>query len=122
MTKETTARASLSYIRLSPRKLTRITRLITGKTYEESLSLLAFLPYTICTTVIKVLRAAAGNANQKLKALSGSGVNEQVGRKVFFVTAYVHKGPLMKRLRPAAKGRGWQFLRRTSHLTVELRW
>lgn len=95
--------------------------MIIEKTYEESLSLLAFLPYTICITIIKVLRAATGNTNQELKTLLRFSVNKQIRYKVFFVMTYVYKGPLIKRLRPAAKGRGWQFLRRTSHLIVELR-
>lgn len=126
MTNDKISRASLNYIRFSPRKLMRITRLINGKTYEESLSILAFLPYKICTTIIKVLRASAGNAKQNLLTRKQAGITDSSRTsepvKTFFVKATVEKGPLMKRLRPAAKGLGWQFLRRTSHLIIELQY
>ena len=115
--RENISYARLNFIRFSPQKLTRISRLIKRKTYEESLLILAFLPYKICPTIIKVLRSAAANGQVALRR-SAPPLTTKEG--VFFVIPNVQKGPLMKRFRPAAKGLGHQFLRRSSHLVIAL--
>ena len=115
--RENISYARLNFIRFSPQKLTRVSRLIRYKTYEESLLMLAFLPYKICFIIIKVLWSAAANGRIILRR-NAPPLTTKEG--VFFVILDVQKGFLMKRFRPAAKGLSCQFLRRSSHLTIAL--
>jgi len=87
-------RAVSKYIRMSPSKVRRVLRQIQGKTYQESLLLLEFMPYTSCEPIIKVLRSAAANAKNNF------GFYE---RKLCVKSAFADQGPTMKRFRPRAQ-------------------
>jgi large subunit ribosomal protein L22 len=97
------------YVRMAPNKIRRILRQIQGKSYEEALMLLEFLPHTSCEPIIKVLRSAAANAKNNL------GLDEA---KIFIKEAYADQGPVMKRFRPRAQGRAYRILKPTSHITI----
>ena len=58
--------AIAKYVRMAPSKIRRILRLIQGKSYQEALTLLEFLPHASCEPIIKVLRSAAANAKNNL--------------------------------------------------------
>jgi len=62
--KKNEIRAISKYIRMSPNKIRRVLRQIQGKTYQEALLLLEFMPYASCEPIIKVLRSAAANAKK----------------------------------------------------------
>ena len=102
-------RAVSKYIRMSPSKVRRVLRQIQGKSYEEALMLLEFLPHTSCEPIIKVLRSAAANAKNNL------GFDET---KLIVKEAYADQGPVMKRFRPRAQGRAYRILKPTSHITI----
>jgi large subunit ribosomal protein L22 len=102
-------RAVSKYIRMSPSKIRRVLRQIEGKTYAEALLLLEFLPYASCAPIIKVLRSATANAKNNL------GFDET---KLTVKSAFVDKGPTMKRFRPRAQGRAYKILKATSHITI----
>jgi large subunit ribosomal protein L22 len=102
-------RSISKYIRMSPSKIRRVLRQVQGKTYPEALLLLEFMPYASCTPIIKVLRSAAANAKNNL------GFDET---SLTVKTAYVDKGPTMKRFRPRAQGRAYRILKGTSHITI----
>jgi large subunit ribosomal protein L22 len=104
-------RAISKYVRVSPSKIRRVLSLIRGRNYLDALSILAFLPYSACLPIIKVIRSAASNA--------------RISKDIQFTSLrlssiFVNRGLAMKRMRPAARGRGWQFLRLTSHIHVVL--
>ncbi len=102
-------RAVSKYIRMSPTKVRRVLRQIKGKTYAEALTLLEFMPYASCTPIIKVLRSATANAKNNL------GLDETT---LVVKSAFVDKGPTMKRFRPRAQGRAYRILKPTSHITI----
>jgi large subunit ribosomal protein L22 len=101
--------AIAKYVRMGPNKVRRILRQIQGKSYEEALMLLEFLPHTSCEPIIKVLRSAAANAKNNL------GFDET---KLIVKEAYADQGPVMKRFRPRAQGRAYRILKPTSHITI----
>ena len=97
------------YVRMAPNKIRRILRQIQGKSYEEALMLLTFLPHASCEPIIKVLRSAAANAK------NNAGFNEN---NLIITKAFADQGPVMKRFRPRAQGRAYRILKHTSHITI----
>jgi len=55
-------KAIARYIRTSPFKVRRVLDQIRGKSYQEALILLEFMPYRACEPIVKVLRSAVANA------------------------------------------------------------
>lgn len=106
------AKAKAKIIRMSPLKVRRVLRQIQGCSYEEALILLRFLPYRACHPVAKVLKSAAANAVS----------NYSIPRAYLKIeTAFVDKGPILKRIRPRAKGRMCPIKKRTSHISIVIR-
>lgn len=99
------------FIRMSPIKIQRVLRQITGCSYEEALILLKFLPYRACQPISKVLKSAAANATN----------NANIQKENLIISqAIVGRGPTLKRARPRAKGRIFQILKYTSHIRIIL--
>jgi large subunit ribosomal protein L22 len=105
------AKAILKYVRISPQKVRIMTEAIKGKPVEAALAVLKFMPQKAAGIVEKVIRSAASNAeeNQKLD------IDTLVIRNII-----VNDGPMLKRFRAKARGRGTRILKRTSHITVIL--
>jgi large subunit ribosomal protein L22 len=102
-------KAIARYIRMSPHKVRRVLDQIRGRTYQEALIILEFMPYRSCGPVLKVLRSAAANAEH----------NEGMDRSTLVVSqAYADQGPALKRYRPRAQGRAYQIRKPTCHITV----
>jgi large subunit ribosomal protein L22 len=106
-----TSKAVLRYARVSPRKVRRVTDLIKGKTAGDALLTLRFLPHRSAKIVLKVLKSAMANAEQKKVADPES---------MRIKNALVDQGPTMKRLMPRAMGRADIIKKRTSHITLIL--
>lgn len=104
-------KASSKYVRMSPTKVRRVLRQITGKSYEEALVLLEYMPYRSCVPVSKLLCSAAANAFHN----NGVSVDTLVISK-----AIVDQGPVLKRFRPRSQGRAFKIRKPTCHLTIEL--
>jgi len=109
MAQQNEVKAVSKYIRMSPTKVRRVLQQIQGKTYSEALLTLKFLPYASCVPIIKVLRSATANAKNNF------GFSET---KLVVKSAFVDKGPTMKRFRPRAQGRAYRILKATSHITI----
>ena len=107
--KSNEVQAMSKYVRMAPTKVRRILRQVQGKSYEEALMLLEFLPHASCEPIIKVLRSAAANGKNNM------GLDET---KMVVKKAFVDKGPVMKRFRPRAQGRAYSILKSTSHITI----
>lgn len=105
------ARASLRYIRLSPRKVRQVIRLIQGKDLDYAEAVLSNLNKRAAYYVLKVLRSAVANAGQS------SGTK---GIPLFISKITADVGPVWKRFRAAPFGRAVMIRRRTSHITIEL--
>ena len=62
MTKPQNSSAVARYIRISPTKVRRVLDQIRGKSYEEALMILEFMPYRASGPIWQVLNSAAANA------------------------------------------------------------
>jgi large subunit ribosomal protein L22 len=111
MVEKPTSKAIAKYIRISPNKVRRIIDQIRGRSYQEALMILEFLPYKACTPICKILNSAAANAenNYNLKK-----------QNLFIKTIFANQGPTLKRMQPRAQGRGYKILKPTCHITVIL--
>nr|YP_009420475.1 ribosomal protein L22 [Chroomonas placoidea]ASO76114.1 ribosomal protein L22 [Chroomonas placoidea]ASV47596.1 ribosomal protein L22 [Chroomonas mesostigmatica CCMP1168] len=105
----TEVKAVAKYIRMSPNKVRRVLNQIRGKSYKEALMLLEFMPYSACKPVLQVLQSAAANAQNN----NGMQKSELLVNK-----AYADQGPVLKRFRPRAQGRGFKIKKPTCHITV----
>jgi large subunit ribosomal protein L22 len=106
------ARATVKYIRTSPRKMRRVVDLIRGQHVEEARRILRFSPLGATHDVEKLLNSAVANAEQQPGVISE---NLMVSR------AWVDEGPTLKRFRPRAYGRATRVRKRTAHVTVVVR-
>lgn len=100
------------YARISARKARLVIDMIRGAPVENALLKLDFCHRRAAPMIGKVVRSAIANASQK------AGVEAE---QLFVWRAYVDEGPTMKRWRPRAMGRAFPRMRRTCHLTVELK-
>lgn len=102
---EATARAR--YVRMSPRKVGQILDLIRGKHVSEAVGLLRFVNKAARPLVEKTLKSAFANAGKNASP------------DAFYVQgAWVGQGPVLKRMRAAAMGRGAVIRHKTTHLTI----
>jgi large subunit ribosomal protein L22 len=106
------ARATARFLRLAPRKARVVTDLIRGQEVAAALSILRFTPKAASVPVEKVLRSAMANVTQ-----SEGGSQLDVDH-LLVKDVRVEVGPVMKRYRPRARGRGDVRRRRTCHVTV----
>ena len=100
------------YARISARKARLVIDMIRGAPVERALLRLDFCHRRAAPMIGKVVRSAIANAEQK------AGIEAE---KLVVWRACVDEGPTMKRWRPRAMGRAFPRLRRTCHLSVELR-
>jgi large subunit ribosomal protein L22 len=103
------AKAVGRYIRMSPRKVRRVLNQIRGKSYEEALMLLEFMPYKACGPVWQVIYSAAANAEHNLK------LNKE---NLIISEAFSNQGPIFRRFRPRAQGQGFGIRKPTCHIAI----
>jgi len=103
--------AKLRYARISPQKCRLVADQVRGMPVEEALQVLTFSPKKAATLVKKVLESAIANAEHN----EGADIDE-----LAVSTVFVDEGPVLKRIRPRAKGRANRILKRTSHITVKV--
>ncbi len=100
------------FLIVSPRKVRLVANEIRGYSYPEALDALRFTPRKGALLLKKVLESARANAGVLAEAV---GDDDLYVKKV-----YVDEGPVLRRFRPRARGRGMQRLKRTSHITIVL--
>ncbi|MDO8517831.1 MAG: 50S ribosomal protein L22 [bacterium] len=105
------AHASLKNYRQSPRKVRLVADLMRGKTAERALVLLAALPKRASGPLEKLLKSAVANLPAGRPAPG----------EYYISSIQVNGGVVMKRSMPRARGRASQILKRTSHMTLELK-
>ncbi|MDG4812103.1 50S ribosomal protein L22 [Hydrogenovibrio sp. 3SP14C1] len=101
--------ATHRFARISPQKARLVADLIRGKDVEAAVNILAFSDKKASELMSKVLNSAIANAENN----EGADIDE-----LKVTAAYVNEGPIMKRMRARAKGRGNRILKRISHITV----
>lgn len=102
-------KAVSKYIRMSPHKVRRVLDPLRGRSYQEALMILQFLPYNAAGPIWQVIRSAAANANHN------HGIDK---KKLIIDEIFVNEGPKLKRIRPRAQGRAFKILKPTCHITV----
>lgn len=104
-------RAVSRYVRISPQKVRTLIGAVKGKPVETGLNMLKFMPQKGAKILEKTVRSAVANADQK----PDIDVDALVIRNIV-----ADQGPVLKRFRARARGRGARILKRTSHITVIL--
>jgi large subunit ribosomal protein L22 len=109
-------RAQARFMRVSPQKARLVLDLIKGRRVEDALNTLIFTKKRVAATVEKLLRSALENANY---LSSEKGLDVDVDN-LYVRRAVANDGPRMKRIRPAPMGRAFHYVRRISHIEIEL--
>jgi len=109
-------RAQARFMRVSPQKARLVLDLIKGRRVEDALNTLVFTKKRVAPTVEKLLRSALENANY---LSSEKGLDVDVDN-LYVKRAVANDGPRMKRIRPAPMGRAYHYVRRISHIEIEL--
>ena len=104
-------KAVARYVRISPQKVRMLADAIKGKPVDKALNMLRFMPQKAAGIVEKALRSAVANADQQPDIDIDSLI---VGNLL------VDCGPVLKRFRARARGRGTRIIKRSSHVTVIL--
>jgi large subunit ribosomal protein L22 len=108
-TRSTTAR--LRYVRTSPPKMRQVLELIRGQDVGTARDTLRFCERAAARPLGKLLDSAVANAEH----------NDHIPEdELFVVRAQADEGPILKRWRPRARGRGVRINKRTSHVTLVL--
>lgn len=104
-------KAKAKYIRMSPHKIRRVIDQLRGRSYQEALMILEFLPYDASGPIWQVIHSAAANAKHNY------GMDK---KKLIIDQIFADEGPKLKRIRPRAQGRAYKILKPTCHITVIL--
>jgi large subunit ribosomal protein L22 len=101
--------AKLMHARISPQKARLVADQVRGMGVDQAINLLSFSTKKGAGIIKKVLESAIANAEHN----DGADIDELI-----VSTIHVDEGPLFKRFRARAKGRGNRILKRTSHITL----
>jgi large subunit ribosomal protein L22 len=110
-------RAVHRYARISARKVRPLADLVRGKFADEALEVLRFQPHRGARMLEKVIKSAVGNA-QDTDQNSGRSFSAE---ELVVVDARIDGGPIVKRFQPRSRGQAFTILKRSSHISVELK-
>lgn len=103
--------ARLRNVPSSPRKMRLVVDMIRGVEAFKALGILKFSNKEASRKVEKLLRSAIANWEQKNERKAEAG-------ELYVKTVFVDCAPMLKRMRPAAKGRGYRMHKRSNHVTL----
>ena len=104
-------KAKYRFADMSARKIRPFATLVRGKTADEALQLLRFLPNKSARLLEGVIKSALGNAEDR----GARDIEDLV-----VIESRVDGGPIMKRIMPRARGTAYPIKRRISHIHVTL--
>jgi large subunit ribosomal protein L22 len=102
-------RAVSKNVRRSPQKVRLVVDAVRGRTVNEALVILQYMPQAAARDVYKVVKSAASNAENNYEL----DIND-----LYIHRIYVDEGRTLKRFRARAHGRVAPRLRRSSHITA----
>ncbi|MDL2219951.1 50S ribosomal protein L22 [Ruminococcaceae bacterium OttesenSCG-928-O06] len=109
---QTQAKAKLSYVRISPRKVGIVLDLIRNEPLDKAQAILQYTPKAASEILLKLVNSAAANAEN----------NHNMDKDNLYVAeCFVTPGPTLKRIRPMDHGKAFRIRKRTSHITVVLK-
>lgn len=94
---------------MSAKRLRPLVNALRGRGVQEALDSLRFLPGPAAAQVAKLLHSAAANAENNMRMNAS---------RLKVVRAYADGGPMLKRIRPKARGRVGRVSRRSCHVTI----
>ncbi|MEE2710582.1 MAG: 50S ribosomal protein L22 [Gemmatimonadota bacterium] len=106
------ARAMARHVRGSARKYRQVVALIKGKSVQEALDILQFVPKAAARPLEKTVRSAVANAVN----MDDSG--EMDAENLYLKTVNVDGGPMQKRIYYGPRGMASRMKKRSSHITV----
>jgi large subunit ribosomal protein L22 len=104
-------KASHRYADMSPRKIRPFATLIRGRSADEALELLRFLPNKSARLLEQVVKSALGNAEDR----GARDIDELI-----VAESRVDGAPIMKRIMERGRGTAYPIKRRYSHIHVTL--
>ena len=105
------ATAKVTFVRIAPRKVQIVLDLIRNQDAEKAMAILKYTPKAASEVVLKLLKSAMANAENKNMDTS----------KLYVAECYACQGPTLKRIRPRAQGRAFRINKKTSHITLVLK-
>jgi large subunit ribosomal protein L22 len=101
--------ATNRYATVAPRKVRLLLEHLPGRSVEEAVNLLKFMPTPHAKLVAKVVKSAAANAENNYSLDPDS---------LYVKRAVANDSRRHRRYRPAGRGRVHAYRRRTSHITI----
>lgn len=98
-------------IRISPRKVGVVASLVRGHSVADALTILDHTPRRAALPISKVIKSARSNAENN---------HDYKPDSLKLVSIIITPGPRMKRFRPIAHGRAHPYIKRSSHIFVEV--
>jgi len=105
------AKAKLSYLRMSPKKVRLVTNLIKGLKVDEAITQLGFINKIAKKPILKLLNSAIANAGHNLNMKKENLLIKEIK---------VNQAGALKRWQPRAHGRATEILKRLSHVDLVL--
>ncbi len=102
-------RASLTNIRVSPRKARLVVDAVRGKRVMDAIAISRFLPQKTADDVERLLKSVAANAENNY---------DLDPEDLWIKEIYADEGPTFRRFKAKARGRVGRIQRRTCHITV----
>jgi large subunit ribosomal protein L22 len=106
------SKATLRYLRMTPRKFRLIIPLVKGKNAEQAVGILMNTKKLAAKYAIDLINSALANAKRKQAGIDVS--------TLCISNLVANHGPMLKRYRAASMGRASPIQKHTSHVTVEL--
>lgn len=103
------AKAHVSHVRITPRKVKLVIDLIRGKKIGDAVAILRHTPKAASPIIEKLLMSAVANAEHNFQMDPEDLVISEI---------YADQGPTLKRIRARARGMASQIRKKTSHITV----
>lgn len=104
-------KASLKNYRQSPRKVRLVADLVRGKSVEQALIELQYLPKRASDVMMKLISSATANAENNFKVKPETLIVKDIS---------VDQGITLKRYRPRARGVAKRINKRTSNIKLSL--
>ncbi|OGZ19755.1 MAG: 50S ribosomal protein L22 [Candidatus Nealsonbacteria bacterium RIFCSPHIGHO2_01_FULL_43_31] len=104
-------KANLNNLRISARKVRLVADMIRGKSTDKAAAILSFTTKKASKPILKLLNSALANAKNNLKLDPTN---------LFVEKIEVNDGPKYKRMRPRARGQGFEIQKKTAHIIMVL--
>ena len=104
------AQAIAKYVRVSPRKVNKYSRVVKEMQYREADAALGIVTARGARLLKKVIKSAVSNLMEKAKNIDEESIKIE--------SIIVNEGPTLKRWLPRARGRADRIRKRTCHIKV----